>query len=146
MSKDSGQLNIIADEIRYNSETYGNWSIPISEVKAIGEYTNDQGPFLDDWFLLFFLKDCTWYEASNYSENITEFKNEIQSKLNIENVYSDLSGSTDYNSYIIWPNSLNGKKAFEFKNFYSSWWRKLILSPSIKFNLSKELCNYLQKA
>ena len=144
MSIESGQLKILGNDIIYNSQSYGQWTLPLSDVKAIGEYTSDQGPGVDDWFIIFFLKDGSWYEASYYCENISAFKLEIKNKLNIDEVCSDLGGSTDYDSYLIWPKALKGEKAFIFETFYPSWWRKLFFWPSIKFNLSKELDNYLK--
>jgi len=45
-----------------------NWKLPMSAIRLIGEYTNSDGPYLDDYFFVFVLADGTWRQASFYAE------------------------------------------------------------------------------
>ncbi|CAN5175350.1 hypothetical protein BH23VER1_BH23VER1_09740 [soil metagenome] len=67
ISNDSGRYRIEHGELSYRSEVYGSWKLPISEITLIGEYTNEDGPMADDYFLLFlFSEEPGWFEASFY--------------------------------------------------------------------------------
>lgn len=147
MTIDSGLINIVNGSIIYKSTTYTNWEIPIANIIVVGEYTNDQGPLLDDWFICFLVDDLNgWHEASNYADGISDFKKEFLETKGVSNMYSDLGSSTDYNSFILWPNELYGKPLFNFTNVYTSWWSRVLFSPKIKFNLSENIINHFKQS
>ena len=66
-SEDSGQIELDGDVIRYTSTTYSDWTIPVADLRVIGEATNQSGPFADDYFLCFATGPERWYEASFYA-------------------------------------------------------------------------------
>ena len=48
----SGELRCSAGLITYHSAG-ADWSVPVADVRLIGEYTNSDGPYLDDYFMVF---------------------------------------------------------------------------------------------
>ena len=49
---ESGVLRFDGSLITYASQRYDSFSVPLSEVAVIGEFTTDNGPFIDDGFLV----------------------------------------------------------------------------------------------
>jgi len=102
--------------IRYESSGYGSWSLKLSNIKVIGEYTNQIGPFADDYFFAFVAeKDGSWQEASFYSEGREIFFERLASELGIDTT-CNLIASTDFKSQIWWPKHLFGTPMFEFRS------------------------------
>ena len=49
------------------------WTVPLSSILAIGEATNDSGPWGDDWFVCIVThSEGLWYEAPAYSLGVKE--------------------------------------------------------------------------
>lgn len=70
----SGKIRLDQDCIFYQFPD-GGWQLPVSEIKIVGEHTDDQGPVVDDYFLVF-LTDSNLYEASVYAEGLGAFLHE----------------------------------------------------------------------
>ena len=115
MSKnDSGRLELVGDRLAYSSEHYGSWEISVPDISFIGEYTNENGPFADDWFLVFVEnQERIWKEASMYSDGRQEVLAELGSRLGVK-LISDLTTSTSFKSRIMWPADRVGEDLFEF--------------------------------
>ncbi len=110
----SGRIQLDGDVIRYRSSVYGDWNLPIQKVRIIGEYTNQDGPGADDWFLAFIVNaDEMWYEASISAAGRDEFLSQIGSHLGVE-LTSELVYSTDFNSRVLWPADIAGTELFAF--------------------------------
>lgn len=103
MKEDSGRLAIEGDCVSYQSSTYGNWRVPMSAIRLIGEYTNQSGPGMDDYFFVFVEKGRDgWSEASFYCEG----REQVWEKLAA--VFPGLTApglcnSTDFKSRVMWP-------------------------------------------
>ena len=52
-----GQIKLIGSSILRTVNGQTVFEIPISEIKAIGEFTTSNGPFLDDWFFTLITKN-----------------------------------------------------------------------------------------
>ena len=39
--------------IHYSSTPTGSWTLPVADLVVFGEYTNQNGPFLDDYYFVF---------------------------------------------------------------------------------------------
>jgi hypothetical protein len=126
-------------KINYESRYYGSWQLLVGDVRVIGEYTTDHGPFLDDWFLVF-VKSTTscWYEASNYADGLDETCEQLTAILGAESLSGNLFASTEFASRIIWPQSLLGRPLFCFRPGPTPWWRRLLGIQSLDIELSRE--------
>lgn len=123
----SGKITFAAGKIEYRSGIHG-WSLPSTEVRLIGEYTNENGPWLDDYFLVFLASsDGAWNQASFYAtgrdEVLAELGQVLGTKLDL-----GLCNSANFKSRIIWPPNLAGKKfveavpsGSEFGKFRQRW-------------------------
>jgi len=113
-TKDSGRYRIENGGLSYQSEVYGSWSLAISEISLIGEYTNENGPMADDYFLVFLsAKEPGWFEASFYGEGRDEILKELSDLLGSE-LSCGLAHSTTFTSQVIWPDEKKGKRVFDF--------------------------------
>ena len=100
--------------ISYNSQHYGTFSLPLSRVALIGEFTTDNGPFVDDWFLVFDPQDDgVWFEASMYAEGVDAFREQLSKALSSP-ICGTLFASTSFASRILWPLPLIGEPLFTF--------------------------------
>ncbi len=82
---------------------------PIKHIELIAEYTTSNGPFEDDWFLLFFDDQGASYRISMYAEQITDMMSELGNQLHTELIPS-LFASTELNSKILYPKAIKGQK------------------------------------
>lgn len=107
-------LRIQGDKIEFHNQIKLLWSIPLDQLKLIGEYTTDEGPFKDDYFFVFGLNESTVYQVSNTQiEDPLLFWNKLNSKLGTFEMGPGLSGSTTWISQIIFPQELKSEKLFE---------------------------------
>ncbi len=114
-ANDSGCYQLEDGVISYRSEVYGSWQLPVSEVSAIGEYTNEDGPFADDYFLVFIThNDSGWFEGSFYGEGRDKLVRGLSTLLCTE-ISLGLSHSTTFTSRILWPEMMRGEPLFDFK-------------------------------
>lgn len=110
----SGALSLKDSRLSYASPDYSNWQIPLREIIAFGEYTTDNGPYIDDWFMVFVTRDFNWVEASNYCAGREEVRDALAKHWRVESLYGDLVFSTDFSSRVIWPTRIAGKPLFDF--------------------------------
>jgi len=115
MSHDSGKLSLVGDAIIYSSSTYGEWSLAVDDVRLIGEYTNQSGPYADDYFLVFVPQESdTCYLASFYCED----RDEVWARLAKRFVglrSFGLVNSADFKSSVLWPVESASRQLFDFK-------------------------------
>jgi hypothetical protein len=116
-----GTLELVDGSIRYRLDGSAGWELPIGTIRVIGEATNDHGPFLDDYFLCFATDANNWYEASFYAEGRDEFLKSLASVLG-SLLETELIGSTDYDSNVLWPPHLAGMKMFSYKPVQVETW------------------------
>ncbi|MEQ8471406.1 MAG: hypothetical protein RIC35_09475 [Marinoscillum sp.] len=115
----NGQL-----ELTENNQT--PWSIEANSILLIGEYTTEDGPFVDDYFFIFGNSDGTLYTVSNDHANDPTLWIELSNILN-SHVKPELVNSTHFNSRIMFPENLIGEPLFN-----------LITSGSGEFELSEQ--------
>jgi hypothetical protein len=136
----SGIIELIDGMVKYKSWNYGAWELPLSEIKVIGEYTNQNGPFADDYFYVFITNLEEWHEASFYADGRDSFFRKLGAELHQE-LHGTLVASADFNSNIIWPTSLAGKEMFEFRK--EGWLGKLGLANKQYF--SQEVIDFVKQ-
>jgi hypothetical protein len=111
---DSGVLSLKDSTLSYASPVYGTWQVPLGEIIVFGEYTTDNGPHIDDWFMVFVTKDFNWVEASNYCAGSDAVRNELARQWGVESLHGKLWRHTDFASRVIWPLALADQPLFEF--------------------------------
>jgi hypothetical protein len=110
---ESARVEFDGDMIRYRSAVYGDWDLPLSDVRVIGEATNQSGPMADDYFLCFATGPSMWHEASFYADGRNEFLRALGAALDSP-FELGLCHSTDFASRVLWPPSLVGEPMFRF--------------------------------
>ncbi|GJM25652.1 MAG: hypothetical protein DHS20C16_20670 [Phycisphaerae bacterium] len=123
---DSGRLWFDGKAVCYESKTFGAWQLSLDEIRVIGEYTTDLGPFTDDYFICFAAESGRWWEASYYAEGFGEILKALGDELK-DDLFFDLYGSTDYASHIVWPPHLVGQPMFDFTDATAGGvWQRLV--------------------
>lgn len=122
---ESGVISLVEGVVRYDSPSYGSWSIPVKDIAVFGEYTTDNGPWIDDWFMVFVTGEDQWLEASNYCAGQDEFRRSLAAIWNIESAWGRLWGHTDFASRVIWPQALADRDLFEFTTVPQKAWEKV---------------------
>ncbi|MCF7956681.1 MAG: hypothetical protein K9M75_12835 [Phycisphaerae bacterium] len=140
VKKRSGIIEFIDGMIKYQFQDQVTWELAVSEIKVIGEYTNQNGPFADDYFYVFITNLDVWYEASFYAHGRDSFFRKLGAELHQE-LHGTLVASADFNSNIIWPPSLAGKEMFEFRK--EGWLGKLGLANKQYF--SQEVIDFVKQ-
>ena len=94
--------------VAYEEQGHEVWRIAIADLTCIGEYTNESGPWADDYFLVFGVKGGLWYEASLYSDTRDEAVGALGKALGGD-LHFGLIQSTTFASRIMWPKELEGQ-------------------------------------
>ena len=140
----SGRIELINNIVHYTSEGYGSWEIPLSEIRVIGEHTNQEGPWRDDYFFVYVINLDGWYRSSFYAEGRDEFLDELSKKVGYT-IELELLNSADYLSNVLWPAELKGKPLFNFyKKRDSSFWGKWLRTKSLYQELDKTVIEYFK--
>ncbi len=128
------------------------WTIAVKDVVLFAEYTNDEGPLLDDYFLVFVTIEQRaphFVTASFYSNGCNEIIQQLAKYWNVD-LDLQLYGSTDWRSRIVWPPSLAGQECFDLTEVppasLLARLRKFVLGPAYEFSPSKNVLDFLQRA
>jgi hypothetical protein len=121
--------------------------IPLDRVKAIGEYTTSEGPLVDDWFYLFFVSQNDIRQVSAYATNLNLVLESLSTKYKCD-IIGKLAYSTTFESNIIWPSTLRGRRVYEAltTNKPRTVWEriKLTFRQNGEMVLTNELRNHLE--
>jgi hypothetical protein len=140
---ESGRILLEGDVIRYRSAVYRDWDLSVSDVRIIGEVTNQNGPFADDYFFCFASGPAMWREASFYAEGRDEFLSALGAKLGSP-LEVGLCHSTDFASRVLWPPSLVGEPMFRFDDIPAKGlWGKLFGSSQNRQTYSERVAAVL---
>jgi hypothetical protein len=108
----SGAIQCSEDSIAYHSAG-GGWSVRISDIRLIGEYTTANGPYVDDYFFVFLAApEGGWHQASYYAKGMEETLRSIEQNFGTP-MQLFLCKSTDFKTRIIWPPRLKGRELME---------------------------------
>jgi hypothetical protein len=111
----SGKIGLENETIVCSTPENTWWRLPIADVRVIGEFTNEAGPYLDDYFFLFVTSDASsWFCDSFYAEGRDQFLDELGRKLGAK-LRCGLCNSASFKSRALWPANLEGSPLFEFK-------------------------------
>lgn len=110
----SGTLTLVDGVLRNRSTWFGDWDLPVSRIRLIGEATDENGPFADDWYFVFAEDDTGWRSASCYAPGARELIAGLGPLLGGRVGSLALHGSTTFNSRVLWPPRLVGRPVFEY--------------------------------
>jgi hypothetical protein len=127
------------------------WSVPIDSIILIAEYTTNEGPWADDYFLVFVTLENQqlYFSTCPYSaDGIIKAPEGLKKHLGVL-VQLDLVSSTDWRSRVAWPVEMAGTEYFTFtevppKNLAQKLQNKL-LGPPQEYRLSKAVQEYLRQ-
>jgi hypothetical protein len=109
--------------IEDNIVTWCNQELVVSkfdldDVVVIGECTNSDGPWFDDWFIAFVLKNSEWQFIPFYASNIDELLKVLSQRFDQSLALGTLANSTNWNSVVRYPKSIAGKQLFTSTSEY----------------------------
>jgi len=144
-------LRIRGAELEYSNAGAICWTLPIDSIVLIAEYTTNEGPHLDDYFLVFVtVEHCALYFAtcSFYAEGrddvLSTLREHLASPFQLE-----LTGSTDWESRVVWPDKVAGKEYFSFRALppktLTEKIEKKLLGESFEYSISHEIQEYLKE-
>ena len=89
------------------------WSLSLCDIRLIGEYTNSDGPFFDDYFLVFLSAvEGDWHQASFYADGCDSFLEVLSGALGTR-IETGLCTSADFRTRILWPPDVIDKPFME---------------------------------
>lgn len=100
------------------------YGVDVANIAIIAELTTEEGPMLDDHFLVMVLKDGSVVEIPFEKARTGIVFQELKVKLDL-NITSILANRTTFESYIIYPEELKGLNLFFFKEVRESLWKKI---------------------
>jgi hypothetical protein len=112
----------------------GALRVHISEIKVVGEATNRDGPWAEDWFLcLVTSPDGTWINIPMNSLGTRTYELLI-ARLAIAEPWR-LGNSTDFASCVVWPAELQNQQMFLFERAaphtqIGRWLQQIGIQPS----------------
>ena len=121
------ELKISKDEINCIENNQIIWTLKISHLKFIGEYTTAQGPFLDDYYFVFSEKEKDWWQAPNQAIKNENFWTDLGIKLG-QPIAPHLFASTDWKTNVLFPKNLEGQELFKLVqtgNSKRTFWQRL---------------------
>ena len=121
----AGVLECEGGLLTYHSK-HVDWSIPTSDIRLIAEYTNSDGPHLDDYFFVFLTATKGgWHEASFYAAGREIALRALEEKIGAS-LETGLCYSTEYRTRILWPASVRGHPLMDIiPPPKQNWWQKL---------------------
>lgn len=128
-----------------------SWSLQIEGIVLISEYTTNEGPQVDDWFLVFVTAEsgkAYFATCSLYADGRDDVLASLQERLG-SSIELGLTGSTDWKSRVLWPPEITGNEYFTFTAVPTEMFRekakKWLLGPSYEYAISKTVRDYLQR-
>jgi hypothetical protein len=123
------------------------WRLKPEDIVLVAEYTTNEGPFGDDWFLVFAVANKIPYfmTCSVYSDGRDTALEFLRTRFAIE---PKLTNSTEWKSVVLWPKVIAGATLIEFsqreprnwRERFRAWFDGFIRQP----HLSAAVHQYLQ--
>jgi len=109
----SGIIELNGDLVLWHNEDVVFLQFHISDIVAIGEYTNSNGPWFDDWYLTFVLKSGKWKSVPLYAGNVDQLMEELCKRFDPLLRERQLANSTHWKSVVSFPINLRGTELFK---------------------------------
>jgi hypothetical protein len=122
--KEKATLGVSGGALEYRDQRgHLLWCLKPENIVLVGEYTANEGPFGDDWFLVFAIANKTPYftTCSIDSDGRDEALEFLRTRFAIE---PKLTNSTEWKSVVLWPRAIEGAELFTFSQREPRIWRK----------------------
>ncbi len=116
MTHESGELSCTGALLRCEGGPTGSWEVHVADIAVIGEYTTNDGPWLDDYFFVFVERDGTVREASFYADGRDRTLAALGDAVG-ERLLPGLSAASDWHSRVLWPPRLADSELFSLDRF-----------------------------
>jgi hypothetical protein len=145
-------LQIRGENLELASSTgMPRWSLPVKSILLIAEYTTNEGPYVDDYFLVFVTAEESkvYFSTCPFSSaGIGEGLNLLQQRLGSP-IQLELQGSTEWKSRVAWPPEMQGTQYFTFKlapaETFTEKIKKRLLGPTYEYAISSAVREYLRR-
>ncbi len=121
----------------------------MADIVLLAEYTTNEGPYGDDYFLVFVtIEDgqVLFAAASFYSDGRDEVIKQLAGQWHV-NIDLGLANSTEWKSRIMGPPELAGREYFEFREVAPKGFRerlsKRVFGPTYRYFLSKAARDFI---
>jgi len=133
----------------YSSERRLHWRIPVESIVLMAEYTTNEGPLIDDYFVLFIALDgdkLNIATASFYSDGRDGIVRTLARRWG-NDIELSLFNSTEWKSRVVWPPALVGREYFEFKEVMphglNEKFRRFAFGPVYDYSPSQSVREFL---
>jgi hypothetical protein len=144
-TQNSGELRLNGGMLSYRLLNH-EWSIAVSSIRLVGEYTTSNGPWDDDYFLVFMVSaEQPWHQASFYADGrdgvLYRLGEAIGASLEL-----GLCNSADFKSRVIWPLEFAGRNFVELMPADSAVgrFRQKWLGADYELRLTEEIKSVLK--
>ena len=128
-----------------------HWELKASSLVLIAEYTTNEGPWVDDYFLVFIAvqnRQPLICQVTFYADGIEKSLHALGEALDA-NLYLGLTASTHWKSNVIWPATLAGEPYYEFANVSPttiiSKANQILLGPTQSYCIAEGVRRYLSE-
>jgi hypothetical protein len=129
-----------------------NWRTPLAALVLAAEYTTNEGPWIDDYFLDFWsneggklLRHSTTFYVDGLDETMQALSQRLGAQFQLE-----LCNSTQWTSRVIWPPELTDQPYFAFREVSAeSWWARftrLSFGPTLEYFLTDQVRIFLLRS
>jgi hypothetical protein len=126
------------------------WQIPVENIMLMAEYTTDEGPLIDDYFVVFVASDGDEWNiatASFYSDGRDRIVRSLAQRWGSD-IELSLSNSTEWKSRVAWPSPLVGREYFEFREVVPrtriAELRRVAFGPAYEYFPSQSVRDFLR--
>lgn len=149
MSKSRATIEVLEDALKYSDESgHILWHIRSHNVVLIAEYTTNEGPFGDDWFLVFAVGDGNplFFTCSIYSEGAEKLLQYLQTRFGVA---PRLTKESNWKSVVLWPKPVADAPLIEFSQREPHNWQQRLRTwydgPLREACLSAAVRDYLHR-
>jgi len=146
-NKSRATIAVLEDALKYSDESgHILWHINANNIVLVAEYTTNEGPFGDDWFLVFAAGDkrTLFFTCSVYSDGVENLLEYLHVRFGVA---PKLQEKNDWKSVVLWPKTIADAPLIEFSQREPHNWRERLRTwydgPIKETYLSAAIRDYL---
>jgi hypothetical protein len=112
-TEQAAEIGIVEGRLVLRQGEQKLWELDLETIAAVGEYTTPEGPFVEDYFLVFVAHNGDWFQAGWGSQGAEVALAELERHLGTR-LRSRLANRTDLTSRVMWPQKIAEQALFEF--------------------------------
>lgn len=144
MSSDKSRVFYQDGSIHFSPANGNGWQIPVQRIRAIIEYTTEEGPFAPDHFLVFVDRSATEHHLPLSAEGCSDVIKQVGEVLRAD-VDLNLSSSTKFASRVVFPDSIAGSDGYKLEKAKRSLTQRLFhLNQRVSMILSDQVKKTLE--